>query len=323
MERYTTMKAIELPAPANRRSLLGWLTEPTLAGMARRRALLGYLFILPTVLSIVLFTAGPVVASFGLSFYRWNVINDPEFIGLDNYRQLANDSRALNSFVTTGKFVVLAVALQMVLSLLLALGVQSIKSRGLRSFFRTAFFLPLLTSAASISIVLAYMFNQDFGVINYYLGEVGISEIPWLNSAGWALITIVLAYVWQQIGFTFIIFTGGLSGIPKDVLEAADLDGATGWRRLWDIIIPMLSPTILFVGVTGVIGALQVFSEPFVMTNGGPGDATRTVVMVLYESAFSFLQVGYGSTIAVVLFVAILLITAIQFRLSSRWVFYQ
>jgi multiple sugar transport system permease protein len=321
MATTTTVPTATSRSP--RRGSIGWFTEQSLHGMARRRALLGYLFILPTMLSILLFTAGPVLASFGLSFFQWNVIDDPIWVGLDNYRQLANDERALQSFVTTAKFVALAVALQIVVSLLLALGVQSLKSNGLRFVFRTAFFLPLLTSAASISIVLAYMFNQDFGVINYYLGQIGIEPIPWLNSAGWALITIVLAYVWQQVGFTFIVFTGGLAGINKDILEAADLDGASGFRRLWDITIPMLSPTLLFVGVTGVIAALQVFAEPFVMTNGGPGDATRTVVMVLYESAFSFLLIGYGSAIAVVLFTVILLVTAIQFRLSRRWVFYQ
>ena len=302
---------------------MDWITEPTLKGMKRRRALLGYLFVLPTLLAIVVFTAGPIFVSFGLSFFQWNVIDPPKYVGLSNFQRLAHDDRALKSFVTTGKFVVLAVSLQMALSLLLALGVQSIKMKGLRFLFRTAFFLPLLTSAASIAIVLTYMFDQDFGVINYYLGRIGIARVPWLNSAQWALITIVLAYVWQQIGFTFIVFTGGLSGISKDILEAADLDGASGLRRLWDVTIPMLSPTLLFVGVTGVISALQVFSEPFVMTNGGPGDATRSVVMILYESAFSFLQIGYGSAIAVLLFAIILIVTAIQFKLSNRWVFYQ
>jgi multiple sugar transport system permease protein len=167
------------------------------------------------------------------------------------------------------------------------------------------------------------MFHQDFGVINYYLKQLGIRPVPWLNDGGWALITVVITYVWQQIGFTFIVFLGGIGGISKDVLEAADLDGATGWRRFWDITLPMLSPTLLFAGVIGVIGALQVFSEPYVMTNGGPGDATRSVVMILYESAFSFLQIGYGSTIAVLLFLVILIITALQFRLSRSWIFYQ
>jgi multiple sugar transport system permease protein len=319
MER-TTESAV---TPAKRSSPIGWLNENSLAGMARRRALLGYLFILPSLLGVVIFTAGPVLASFALSLYQWNVIDSPTFIGTDNYERLATDTRVLKSFVTTGQFVLLAVTLQLIVSLLLALGVQGLTQAGLRYFFRTAFFLPLLTSAASISIVLAYMFHQDFGVINYYLRQVGFSRIPWLNSPGWAMIAIVLTYVWQQIGFTFIVFLGGLGGISKDVLEAADLDGASGWRRFWDITLPMLSPTLLFAAVIGVIGALQVFAEPFVMTNGGPGDATRTVVMIIYEAAFSFLQIGYGSAIAVLLFLIILLVTAIQFRLSNRWVFYQ
>lgn len=318
-----SVQAREQPAPVRPAGLFAKLREPTLAGMARRKAAMGYLFILPTVLGIIVFTAGPVLASFGLSFFEWNVIDSPKWVGFQNYDHFVHDSRALNSFVTTGKFVLLAVTLQIFLSLLLAIGVQATRSKALRYFFRAAFFLPLLTSAASIAIVLAYMFHQDFGVINYYLGKLGIEHIPWLNSSGWALITIVLTYVWQQIGFTFIIFLGGLAGIPPDVQDAADLDGATGWRRMWDITIPMLSPTLLFAAVIGVIGALQVFAEPFVMTNGGPGDATRTVVMVMYESAFSFLQIGYGSAIAVVLFAAILIVTGIQFRLSRSWVFYQ
>lgn len=309
--------------PSRRSGPTGWLTENSLAGMKRRRALLGYLFVLPTLLGIVVFTAGPVLVSFALSLFEWNVIDPPTFVGLDNYERLVNDTRTLKSFITTAQFVVLAVGLQLVVSLFLALGVQGLKQAGLRYFFRTAYFLPLLTSAASISIVLAYMFHRDFGVINYYIGQVGLSPVPWLNSATWALVTIVLTYVWQQIGFTFIVFLGGIGGISKDVLEAADLDGATGWRRFWDITLPMLSPTLLFAAVIAVIGALQVFAEPFVMTNGGPGDATRTVVMVLYEAAFSFLQIGYGSTIAVLLFIVILLVTAIQFKLSNKWVFYQ
>lgn len=313
----------ELAESPKKTAPIAWINENSLSGMARRRALLGYLFILPTVLGLVLFTAGPVFVSFGLSLFEWNVISDATFVGADNYQRLVNDGRTLGSFVTTAKFVAMAVSLQLVISLLLALGVQAIKQAWLRYVFRTAFFLPLLTSAASISIVLAYMFHQDFGVINYYLEQLGLPAVPWLNDAGWALVTVVLTYVWQQIGFTFIVFLGGIGGISKDVLEAADLDGATGWRRFWDITLPMLSPTLLFAAVIGIIGALQVFAEPFVMTNGGPGDATRSVVMVLYEAAFSFLQIGYGSTIAVLLFLVILVVTAVQFKLSRSWVFYQ
>ena len=314
--------AVLAQAP-KRATPISWMNENSLSGMARRRAVLGYLFILPTVLGLLLFTAGPVFVSFGLSFFEWNVISDATYVGLKNYQRLTSDGRTLASFGTTAKFVAMAVTLQLVISLLLALGVQAISQAWLRYFFRTAFFLPLLTSAASISIVLAYMFHQDFGVINFYVKQLGVPAIPWLNDAGWALVTVVITYVWQQVGFTFIVFLGGIGGISKDVLEAADLDGATGWRRFWDITLPMLSPTLLFAAVIGIIGALQVFAEPFVMTNGGPGDATRSVVMILYEAAFSFLQIGYGSTIAVLLFLMILLVTAVQFKLSKSWVFYQ
>lgn len=300
-----------------------WLTEQSLAGMARRQALLAYLFILPTIVGILLFTAGPVVFSLGLSLFEWNIIDSPEFVGVDNYQRFANDSRVLTSFLNTGKFVVFAVTLQLTLALLLALAVQQKMPGILRYTFRTVFFLPLLTSAGSISVVLAYMFHKEFGVINHYLGRLGIDPIPWINSSDWSLITVGLTYVWHQLGFTFLVFLGGLTNLPRDVLEAADLDGASGWRRLWSITLPLLSPTVLFAAVIAVINALQVFAEPFVMTGGGPGDASRTVVMVIYESAFKNLEVGYGSTIALALFVVIMLVTAAQFWLSRRSVFYQ
>lgn len=304
------------PGPA------GWLMESSFAGMARRKALLAYLFLLPTVVGILVFTAGPVLASLGLSFYQWDVINPPVFTGFANYQRLFNDHIVLTAFGNTLIFVVLAVGLQVTVGLLLALRMQQRMPRWLRYVFRSAFFIPLLTSGATISVVMAYMFNQEFGPLNYYLGLIGIPPIPWLNAAGWAMITVVLTYVWQQQGFTFLIFTGGLNNISREVLDAADVDGATGWRRLWHITLPLLSPSIMFAAVTGVIGALQVFTEPQVLTQGGPGDATRTAVMIIYQAAFQDLQVGYGSTVAVLLFIVILAVTALQFWSSRRWVFY-
>lgn len=310
-------------AGTKRIGFLRALAEESLAGMARRQALLAYLFLLPTILGILVFTAGPVIASLGLSLFEWNIIDSPEFVGLKNYRRLADDARVLTSFLNTAKFVVFAVGLQLTLALLLAVAVQQKMLRVLRYFFRTAFFLPLLTSAGSISIVLAYMFHKEFGVINYYLGHLGVSPIPWLNSSDWALVAVGLTYVWHQLGFTFLVFLGGLTSIPRDLLDAADVDGATGWQRLRHVTLPLLSPTILFAAVVAIINALQVFAEPFVMTGGGPGDASRTVVMVIYESAFKNLEVGYGSTIALLLFVVILAVTGCQFWLAKRAVFYQ
>lgn len=303
---------------------IGWLMEDTLAGMARRKALLGYLFLLPTILGILTFTAGPLIVSLGLSLFEWSVIRPARFAGLENFQRLFHDSRVLTSFSNTVKMVIMAVSLQITLGLIVALAVQQRMSRWLRYYFRTAFFLPLLTSGASVAIVLGYMFHKEWGVINYYLKLLlGIPAIPWLNVSGWVLIAMVLAYVWQHLGFTFITFVGGLGNISQDILDAAAVDGAVGWRRLWYITLPMLSPTILFAAVVGIIGTLQIFDQPYVMTRGGPGDASRTVVMVIYEAAFKNLEIGYGSTIAVFLFALILIVTLLQFWSSKRWVFYQ
>jgi len=309
--------------PARQAGPLGWLMEESLPGMARRRALLGYVFLLPTLLGILVFTAGPVVVSLGLSLFEWNVFDAPAFTGLDNYLRLSSDDRILTGFINTAKMVALAVALELVLAFALAMGVQRTVRPVLRYFFRSAFFLPLLTSAATISIVMAYMFHSQFGVINYYMGLVGVPRIPWLESVQWALISVVLVYVWHRLGFTFIVFTGGLGNLPREVLEAADVDGATGWHRLWYITLPMLSPSILFATVTAIISGLQIFDEPYVMVRGGPGDATRTVVMLIYESAFKNIELGYAAAIAAILFLVILLVTAIQFRISKALVFYQ
>jgi len=316
----------QAPGNVNKRrqgNIYAWLTEDTLAGAARRKALMGYAFLLPTILGILIFTAGPVVASLGLSFYRWNVFQPPVFIGASNYERLMTDMRMAISFKNTIHFVILAVFLQIAVSLLLALGMQKLKSTGLRYYTRTAYFLPFLMSGAATAIVLGYMLHHEFGAVNYYLGRLGIPRVPWLTSSGWVLNTIVITYVWQHMGFTLILFIGGLNNISPEILDAADVDGSAGWHRLWNVTLPMLSPTLLFAAVVGVIGALQIFDLPYVMTRGGPGDASRTAVMVMYESAFKNMEIGYGSGMAVILFLLILAVTAVQFWLSKRWVFYQ
>ena len=302
---------------------LGWLTEATYAGTARRKALLAYLFLLPTILGILVFTAGPVVVSLGLSFFSWDVISPPTFVGGNNYQQFLSDPEGLKSFGNTFIYVVLDVTLQVAVGLALALAMQRKMIPWLRLVFRGVFFLPLIASGAAVSIVMAFLFNTNLGVINYYLGFLQIGPVPWLTSASWAMVTVVVTSVWQQMGFTFLVFTGGLGTISPEVMDAADMDGAAGWRRLWNVTLPMLSPTILFVAIVGTIGALQVFTEPYVLTNGGPGDATHTVVMSIYQAAFQNLQIGYGSAVAALLFVVIMGVTAVQFALSKSWVFYQ
>ena len=302
---------------------LHWLLQDTMDGLRRRRAILGYLFLLPTLLGIFIFTAGPVFVSFGLSLFRWNIFRPPDYIELANYERLISDVRIAISFGNTLKFTVLAVATQVSIGLILALAVHRISNTAMRYYFRTTFFLPLLMSGAAVAVVMGYIFHKEFGPLNYYLGLMGVQQIPWKTSADWVMVTIVITSAWRNLGFTFILFIGGLSNISQEVLDAADVDGAQGFRRLWSVTIPLLSPQILFATVTGVIGAVQVFEEPFIMTRGGPGNSSRTAVMVMYEHAFKDIEYGYGSAIAVVLFLVIMAFTATQMWMSRRWVFYQ
>jgi multiple sugar transport system permease protein len=169
---------------------------------------------------------------------------------------------------------------------------------------------------------MSYVFNDQFGVMNYYLNAIGLPSVGWLSSSGGAFLTIVLVVVWQQLGFTFIVFTAALSAVPAELLEAAAVDGASGWRRFRHITIPMISPSILFVGTVGVINTLQLFDQPYVLTQGGPGTSTQTMVLTIYQQAFQDLRFGYASTLSVVLFAVVLVATYLQFRLSRRWVFY-
>ncbi len=213
--------------------------------------------------------------------------------------------------------------MQLAVALALAVLVQSKMPGWLRSFFRSAFFFPLVLSAASISLVMAYLFNQDFGLVNRVLSVVGAGDIPWLTSGFGASVVIVLVYVWQNFGFTFLLFVGGIATIPTEMYEASTVDGASGWRQFRSITVPLLSPTILVASVTAIISALQIFDQPYVMTKGGPGDSTRTAVMVIFESAFQQLEFGRAFAIGIVLTLVIMAITAAQFRLSRRFVFYQ
>ncbi|MFE8963913.1 carbohydrate ABC transporter permease [Streptomyces iakyrus] len=289
----------------------------------RGTRLLATLFLAPTIVGIVVFTVVPIVGSVVLSLFHWNVIDSPSYAGLSNYGEVFGDETVLVSFRNTLVFMVFAVALQLLVALALALTINGRMPVWLRSVFRSAFFFPLVLSAASISVVMKYLFNQDFGVINWALGFVGIAPVPWLTSENAAMATVVLVYVWQQFGFSFLLFVGGLNNIPKEIHEAAALDGATGLRKHLTVTLPLLSPTLLVASVVGIINALQVFEQPYVLTNGGPGDSTRTVVMVIYETAFEQLRFGEASAVGVLLFVLIMAVTALQFRLSRRFVHYQ
>ena len=287
----------------------------------QRKLLIG-LFLAPTVIGLGLFTFLPILASVVLAFFSWDIITPPRFVGLENFADIAADPTIRVSFLNTIGFVVVAVTLQLAVALVLAVLVNTRMPRLLKSFFRSVLFFPLVLSAASVSIIMGYLFNENFGLVNHVLNLLGMADVPWLTSTHGAMIVVILVYVWQNFGFSFLLFLGGLSSIPKEVYEAAQVDGATGWKQFWRITFPLVSPTTLVASVMAIISALQIFDQPYVLTRGGPGDSTRTAVMVIYESAFKQLEFGRASAIGIVLTIVIMLVTAVQFRLSRRFVFY-
>ncbi|MFI7060701.1 carbohydrate ABC transporter permease [Kribbella sp. NPDC050124] len=304
----------ELRATASRRR-----RHPT----SHREAPFGFAMIGLSVLFVAVFTAIPIVASLGLSFFSWDVISAPQFVGLENYQRLFEDGPVLKSFGVTLGMSLAIVVLQLTIGLALAVLVNQRELVWVRTLFRTAFYLPLLASTAAVSIFMGYLFDYKFGVVNYYLGLIGISNVPWLTSGFGAATTIVLITVWQQAGFTFVLFVAALMSVPTDVQEAAQIDGAGAVRTLFRIKIPLISPTILFAAVVALINAMQLFDQPYIMTKGGPGSATTTVTISMYQKGFQNLEFGYGSAIAIVLLAAILAITGLQFLAARKLVFYQ
>lgn len=284
---------------------------------------LAVLFLTPTMVGMGIFTILPILGSLVLSFFHWDIISAPQWAGLSNFQSLVTDPTVRISFINTIGFVVLAVTVQLTIAMGLAVAVQSKLPPWLRLFFRSVYFFPLVLSAASVSVFMRYMFNDQFGVVNWLLGLVGIPNVPWLSSPVGAVAVVILVYVWQNIGFTFLILLGGVASVPKELYEAAEIDGSRGWNTFRNVTLPLVSPSLLVASVTAMISALQVFDQPYVLTRGGPGDATRTAVMVIYETAFQQLEFGRASAIGLVLMVLIMLVTWAQFRISRNSVFYQ
>ncbi|MCE7984293.1 MAG: sugar ABC transporter permease [Caldilinea sp. CFX5] len=289
----------------------------------RQEIFWAWLFILPTLLGFLIFLAGPLLAGLGLAFTRYDLFTPPTFAGLDNFRAIMADERILQIFGNTVYYVVGMVIFDLLWALALALAINSQIPAFLKIFFRAVFFFPILVSAAVIAVVWQYLFNADLGVINYYLGYLGIGKIPWLIASAWVKPSVIISTVWNGVGFNMLLLLAGLQGIPKELYEAAAIDGAGRWSSFRKITLPLLSPVIFFILVKGIIGVFQLFDSPFVLTAGGPGDASRSVLMYMYEKAFKVFELGYASALGLVLFLIILLITIIQFAGSKRWVFYR
>jgi multiple sugar transport system permease protein len=288
-------------------------------GVRLRPHLTGWLFALPFLVIFAAFLAVPIVASFVLSFTGFGIANlrdwfSAEFVGFDNYTQLVDDERFRKAARNTAVFVVFGVPLTIALGLLAAVGLNQALGR-LVPFFRVGYYLPVVTSIVAIAVIWRYLLHPDYGLVNGALDAIGIDGPNWLGQRSTALPSIIALGVWRSLGFDAVIFLAALQGINPALYEAARVDGARPHQIFFRITLPLLKPTILFLTVITSAGYLQLFEEPFVMTGGGPLDSTLSVAMYVYDQGFRFLNLGYASAVAYALFVAIVVLAFVQFRM--------
>lgn len=304
-------------------------SQPTPAGpgpgkrkLQRSETRTAYFFLFPNIVGFILFSLLPVGATLVISLLNWDLIRSPKFIGIDNYNKLLTDDPLFREILgNTAYYVAGVVPLSVILSLALALAMNN----GLKgiSLFRAIFFIPVITSSVAVAMLWRWLYNTDYGLINTGLHAIGLPYVPWLTSTKWAMPAVIIMAVWKSLGYNMVIFLAGLQGISPTLYEAAALDGASGWQRFRDITLPLLGPTTFFILIISVINSFQVFDLTFILTQGGPGIATTTIVMYIYNQAFQYFQMGYAAAIAWVLFIIIFAITVLQVQLQKRWVHYE
>jgi multiple sugar transport system permease protein len=283
--------------------------------------LTAFFFLLPNVIGFLIFTALPVVAALVLSLYDWDLLLGANFVGFENYQRLLNDEVFHAALANTAYFVIASVPLTVALGL--AIAVLCNQALLGITIFRSIFLLPYVTITVAIALVWKWLYLPDVGLFNQLLARVGIAGPAWLTDPTWAMPALILLSVWKAFGYNMVLFLAGLQSIPDHLYEAATIDGASAWQRFWYITLPLLSPTTFFVVVISIIGSFQVFDQALVMTNGGPGTATTTLVMHIYQVGFESFHMGYAAAIAWVLFAIIFVFTLIQFYFQRRWVTYE
>ncbi|GAB4434104.1 MAG: sugar ABC transporter permease [Chloroflexi bacterium OHK40] len=285
-----------------------------------RDALHGYVFMAPAILGLLLFTLGPVLASLWLSFTEYNILTPPQWIGLENYARMFRERLFWQALKVSTIYSVVSVPLGLVLSL----GLAVLLNHGMRGilFFRSVYYMPTVISGVGVAMLWRWLFNAEFGVINVLLSKVGIQGPAWLLDENWALPALIITSVWG-LGGTTLIFLAGLQGIPQELYEAAEIDGAGRWSQFRNITLPLISNVTFFNLVLGIIGALQVFTDAFVITRGGPNHATLFLSVYLYQHAFQYLNMGYAAAIAWFIFIVVMLLTLLVFKSSPLWVYYE
>jgi multiple sugar transport system permease protein len=295
--------------------------KPKLSPLRRKEEIEFYISILPWILGFILFTGGPIVASMFFSLTDWTGLTTRNFIGFQNYiAMFTTDNQFFTVVLNTFYYSIASVILGTTGSVLVAM-LMNQKVAGI-SFFRTIYYLPSVTSGVAVAIMFMWLFNPQLGLINYFLSLLGIQGPLWLASSQWAMPALILMSLWG-IGGNMIVLLAGLQGIPDHLYEAACIDGANKVQEFLNVTIPMLSPVIFYVMVISIIGSFQIFDNVYVMTRGGPGDATRVLVYHLYQNAFEYQKMGYSSALAWILFLIIMGLTFLQFRFGRSWVYYE
>jgi len=282
----------------------------------KKYTLMGYLFFLPFGALFVIFKIYPFIKSMKMGFYKWDIFGTPKFIGFENFTRMFRTERFWTSLWHTLYFTILTVPPLVILGFLIALLLNSkIKFRG---FFRAAFYVPYILSISVVCLTWKLMLNSNFGILNKIIGFFGFEGLNWLNDPKTAMIAIALTTIWWTIGFNIIVYLSAIQQIPSSYYEAATLDGANAWKRLFHITIPLLKSTHVLVIVLQVIYSLQIFGQVYIMTAGGPGGKTRTIVQYIYENGFKYFKMGYAQAVATIFFLLMIGISIIQIKLMTR-----
>ncbi|GBF75063.1 sugar ABC transporter permease [Paenibacillus sp. 598K] len=291
-----------------------------LTGYRRKELAWLYLFVAPPVLGFLLFGLAPIVFSIYISFQKWDMLSDPQWVGLGNYSELLNDGKVFQSMYNT-IYLMLGIPIGMLLSLLLAI-LMNRKFKGI-SFMRTLYYLPVISPVIAISLLWQWILNQDYGLLNNYLWDLfGIQGPNWLGDPNWVKPSLILIGLWGGLGGNMVLYLAGLQSVSSTYYEAAEIDGAGAWHKFMKITVPLLSPIHFFILVMGIIGAFQTFSQIYVLaTDGGPEYSGATIVFYIFQHAFKYFNMGYASAAAWLLGMMIFIITLLQFKLSKRWVY--
>jgi multiple sugar transport system permease protein len=308
-----TLVATKPPAAAS---------PPRVRRTRSRRAHYGWVlfFLLPSAVPLVLFTIVPMISSIWVSLHEWNLISPMRWVGFDNYVSLLTDPQTGKVFLHTLLYVAGYLPLVYAGGLGLALALN--RKLPARAFLRATYFLPVVTSWVVVALVWKWLLNPANGLVNQILGFFGLGRPGWWTDPDWALVSVILASAWKDLGFVMVILLAGLQAIPRDLYEAATVDGASAWQRFWRVTLPLLTPSTFFVVVISLINGFQVFDQVFVMTGGGPGGASQVGVGQIYDLTFRYGRAGEASALSWLLFAAILVVTVIQIRGQRRWVHY-